>query len=66
MHKSRGHNNLFGKRQPPSIIRGPHSFMRLQKATTHTLVRLTLKRAEVFHVPRPGRFFVDSVLLALP
>ena len=32
----------------------------------HTLVRLTVKRAEEFRVPRPGRFFTGGVLLALP
>ena len=40
--------------------------MRLEKATIHTLVRLTVKRAEEFRVPRPGRFFTGGVLLALP
>ena len=39
--------------------------MRLQKATIHTLVRLTLKQAEEFHVPRPGCFFTGGVSLAL-
>ena len=39
--------------------------MRLQKATIHTLVRLTVKRAEEFCVPRPGRFFTGGVPLVL-
>ena len=39
--------------------------MRLQKAMIHTLVRLTVKRAEEFRVPRPGCFFVGGVPLAL-
>ena len=57
---------MVDKRQPPSLVRGPHSFMRLQKAMIHTLVRLTVKRAEEFRVPWPGHFFTDGVLLALP
>ena len=39
--------------------------MRLQKATIHTLMRLTVKRAEEFCVPRPGRFFAGGVRLTL-
>ena len=65
MHKSRRHNNLVGKRQLPSIVRGLRSFMCLQKAAIHTCIQLTAKRAEEFHAPWPGCFFTGGVSLAL-
>ena len=65
MHKSRGHNNLVGKRQPLSVIRGPHSFIRLQKVVIHTFVLLTVKQVEEFRIQWPGRFFTGGVSLAL-
>ena len=60
-----GRNKLVGKRQPPSLVRGPHSFICLQKASIHTFVRLTINRTEEFRVPKPGRFFAGGVPLVL-